>query len=146
MISGLEVRELPTRLHGSGYTVDVWAEGEGPAERFRASLHNVFPGRVEAWFVCGGAVERVVCLKGMIKLVLCDRRGDSDSRGRVVEVFLGEHRFREVRIPQGVLWGWKAVGEGPALVLSVLEGEAGEVERLDQEGAQVPYDWEIVMR
>ncbi len=146
MITGLEVRELPTRLHRSGYTVEVWGEGEGPAERLQSSLHNVFPGKVEAWFVCEEAAERVVCLKGMIKLVLYDRRGDSDSRGRVMEVFLGEHRFREVRIPKGILWGWKAIGEEPALVLSVREGKGGDLERLDQERARVPYDWEIVMR
>ncbi|WP_287153054.1 dTDP-4-dehydrorhamnose 3,5-epimerase family protein [Candidatus Solincola tengchongensis] len=144
MIEGLRVRELPSRSHVRGYTVDLWQGEEAPPASY-ARLHHVFPGCVEAWWVREITPERVVCLRGMIKLVVFDRREGSPTREEVVEVYLGEYRFREVEIPPGVLLGWKAVGHEPALVLRYAEA-AEEGRRLSPEEAGVPYDWEIVMR
>ncbi len=148
MIPGVEIRELDTSMNADGYAVVLWEEGfflRGEGRDARATLRHVFPGRVEAWFARKEATERIVCLQGMIKLVLCDRREGSESRDEVVELFLGEYRYREVSVPPGVLRGWKAVGGRPALVLLLAEGEGGEAERVSQAEAAVPYDWEIVM-
>lgn len=143
MIEGLRVRELTTRLHSKGYTVDLWNSDNAPSSPSSARLYHLFPGSVQAWFVRKSTSERIICLRGMIKLVLYDRREGSSTRDRVVELFLGEYRFREVEVPPGVLRGWKAVGSEPALVLLSMEEEE---ERVDQQEVRVPYDWEIVMR
>ncbi len=144
MIEGLRVRELTSSSHRRGFTVDLWGTGEMPPSSC-ARLHHVFPGCVEAWWVRESSPERILCLRGMIKLVLCDRREGSPTREEVSEIYLGEYRFREVEIPPGVLRGWKAVGHEPALVLQCADG--GEEERrLSLEEAAVPYGWEIVMR
>ncbi|MBC7248019.1 MAG: dTDP-4-dehydrorhamnose 3,5-epimerase family protein [Actinobacteria bacterium] len=146
MIPGVIVRELPTALDATGYAVDLWG-GEASSPPYgRATLRHLFPGRVEAWFRRKAVAERVICLQGMIKLVLCDRREGSQAGGEVMELFLGEYRFREVAVPPGVLRGWKAVGGRPALVLLVVEGEGEDPEYVGQQEAAVPYDWEIVMR
>jgi hypothetical protein len=34
----------------------------------------------------------------------------------------------------------------PALILSILEGEAGESRTIGAEEAGVPYDWKIVIK
>jgi len=146
LIPGVVVRELAAALGSGGYTVGLWGGDICPAPRGSAALHHLFPGRVEAWFRRREAAERIICLQGMIKLVLCDRRKGSEGRGEVAELFLGEYRFREVTVPPGILRGWKAVGSRPALVLLAVEGEAGDLECVGQEEAAVPYDWEIVMR
>lgn len=146
MIPGVVVRELAGALDAGGYAVDLWGGGTSTAPCGRAVLRYLFPGRVEAWFRRRHSAERVICLQGMIKLVLCDRGEASRPQGEVMELFLGEYRFREVTVPPGVLRGWKAVGGRPALVLLAAEEEGGEPERVDQEEAAVPYDWEIVMR
>lgn len=145
MIEGLRVRELATRPHSRGYTVALWegAERLPPCRLVRA--HHLFPGCVDAWWVREDAPERVICLGGMIKLVVCDRREGSSTRDEVMEIYLGEFRLREVEVPPGVLRGWKVVGHEPALVLWCADGE-GEGRRLSGEEARVPYDWDIVMR
>lgn len=145
MIEGLVVRELESHLGREGVRVDIWDAENVPGPHAATSCHLVFPGVVEAWIRHRVTFERVVCLEGMLKLVACDRREESPSRGEVKELFMGEFRSREVIIPPGVLRGWKAVGNRPALVLLTLEGEREDGTVLAHEEAGVPYDWEIVM-
>lgn len=146
MIDGVRVRELESSLDGAGILVQVWG-GEASPDRLRAaSCRALFPGTVEAWVRREEAAERIVCLEGTIKLVLCDRREGSPTRDEVMELFLGEYRFREVEVPPGVLRGWKAVGDRTALILLALEGGGAESLLVTQEEARVPYDWEIVMQ
>lgn len=146
MIQDLVVRDLESSLERNGVRCDIWQSGNSPGPELAASCHVIFPGEVEAWTRRDGASERIICLGGMLKLVLCDRREGAGSRGEVDEIFLGEYRYREVIVPAGVLRGWKAVGKGPALVLVALEGGDEEAVVLGQEEAGVPYDWDIVMR
>jgi dTDP-4-dehydrorhamnose 3,5-epimerase len=146
LIEGVSVKELRSDLDEVGLTLDLWAEGNTPGPLCAASCSMLFPGALEAWVSRREAVERITCLRGTIKLVLCDRREGSPTRGEVMELFLGEYRFREARVPPGVLRGWKAVGDRPVLVLLVLEGEDESGALLSQDEAGVPYDWEIVMR
>lgn len=146
MIQDVVVRELRSSLEEAGLTVEVWSGEVAPAPLGRCAFHTVFPGAVEAWVSRSRARERVICLGGALKLVLCDRREGSPTAGEVQEIFLGEYRFREVTVPPGVLRGWKGVGDRPALVLLGLEGEGGDEARVSQEEAAVPYDWDIVMQ
>ncbi|MBN2028071.1 MAG: dTDP-4-dehydrorhamnose 3,5-epimerase family protein [Actinobacteria bacterium] len=146
MIDGVSVRELDSSLDATGQSVALW-NGEGlPGSLFRSSFRTVFPGIVEAWFSRERARERITCLEGTIKLVLCDRRDGSATSGEVMEIFLGEYRFREVIVPPGVLRGWKAVGGRNALIFQALEGEESAPQFFTLEEADVPYDWEIVMQ
>ena len=146
MIEGVSVRELASSLDAAGLSVALWGGDSAPFSLLRSSFRTVFPGRVEAWFDLDRARERITCLEGTIKLVLCDRRDGSATSGEVMEVFLGEYRLREVIVPPGVLRGWKAVGGRSALVFQALEGEECETLSISLAEAGVPYDWEIVMQ
>jgi len=146
MIEGVSVRELESSLDAAGLNVGLWSGESGPGSLSRASFRCVFPDNVEAWFIHERARERIACLEGTIKLVLCDRRDGSATNGEVMEIFLGEYRFREVIVPPGVLRGWKAVGGRNALIFQVQEGEESASQYFTLEEAGVPYDWEIVMQ
>jgi dTDP-4-dehydrorhamnose 3,5-epimerase len=146
LIEGVSIRELRSNLDAAGFSVEIWENEDLPGSPGAASCRAVFPGSLEAWAMREKDAERIICLQGMIKLVLCDRRGDSPTREEVMEIFLGEYRFREVIVPPGVLRGWKAAGGCTALVLLVLEGEGGASSILSPEEAAVPYDWDIVMQ
>jgi dTDP-4-dehydrorhamnose 3,5-epimerase len=146
LIEGVRVRELPSSLDKEGLTVEIWGGEDRPSALQSSSCRVLFPGIVEAWMKREAATERIICLEGTIKLVLCDRREGSSTREEVMELFLGEYRFREVSVPPGVLRGWKAVGGHTALVFLALEGGEGESRVLTPMDAQVPYDWEIVMQ
>ncbi len=146
MIEGVRVRELESSLDKDGLTVELWDRESGPSAPCASSLRVLFPGSVEAWVNRDAVVERIACLEGTVKLVLCDRREGSPTRDEVMEVFLGEYRMREVSVPPGVLRGWKAVGDRSALIFLALEGEEGEAKVVVPEEALVPYDWDIVMQ
>lgn len=143
MIQGLEVRELPSHLGEKGLVVEL-REGQVSASELASVCHNLFPDIVDAWTVHEEAVERVICLEGMIKLVTYDARSDSATKGEVSEIFLGEYCYREVKIPAGVFRGWKAAGKRGALVLSTLEGDDPAGRSLSR--TSVPYDWDLVMK
>ena len=144
MIEGVFVRELRSGLDKAGLTLDIWGDENSPGI-CASSCRMLFPGELEAWVSRREAAERITCLEGTIKLVLCDRREGSPTRDDVMELFLGEYRFREVTVPPGVLRGWKAVG-GRALVFLALEGGGADALFLTPEEAGVPYDWDIVMQ
>jgi dTDP-4-dehydrorhamnose 3,5-epimerase len=146
LIEGVRVRELPSGLDKAGLTVEIWQGDDCPNHPLALSCRTLFPGCVEAWVSRDAAAERIICLEGTIKLVLCDRREGSSTWDEVMELFLGEYRFREVSVPPGVLRGWKAVGDCAALVFHALEGGGGDSRLVAPEEAQVPYDWDIVMQ
>jgi dTDP-4-dehydrorhamnose 3,5-epimerase len=146
LIQGLVIRELPPFSGRDGTGFGLWDKDNAPGSLISAACHSAYPGVVEAWMRREAASERIICLHGMLKLVLCDRREGSSSRDEVLELFLGEYRQREVIVPAGVLRGWKAVGDRPALVFLILEGEEGQGALLSREEAGVPYNWDIVMR
>jgi len=146
VIEGVTVRELDSRLGAEGFEVKVWGPGDFGGQLLQASCRHVFPGVVQAWVLRRRAGERITCLQGMIKLVLCDRREGSPSRDKIMELYLGEFRPREVMVPPGVLMGWKAVGDRAAVVFTALEGESAESAFLDRGEAGVDYDWDIVMQ
>jgi dTDP-4-dehydrorhamnose 3,5-epimerase len=146
MIEGLVIRELPLYSRKDGLTIDIWEGEDAPSPCLAASCSIISPGEVEAWTRRDKASERIICFKGMLKLVLCDRREGSKTQGEIVELFLGEYRYREIIVPPGLLRGWKAVGNMPALVFLALEGEGGEEVSLSLEDAGVSYDWDIVMK
>lgn len=146
MIQGVVVRELGSSLDERGLGVEIWNGENAPQSPISSYCRSVFPGVVEAWSSRDKATERIICLEGMIKLVLCDRREGSPTLDEVDELFLGEYRLREAIIPGGVLRGWKAVGSRTALVLFVLEGGEDDERYLTPREADVPYDWDIVMQ
>jgi dTDP-4-dehydrorhamnose 3,5-epimerase len=65
-----------------------------------------------------------------------------------MELFIGQDRYQLVRIPPGVINGWKAVGVEPVLLANcaTLPHQADEMKRYDPFGDTVPYDWAIKMR
>ena len=52
----------------------------------------------------------------MIKLVLYDNRSKSKTKGELMEIFTGEDKYELVRIPPGVINGYKTYGVKPAIV------------------------------
>ncbi len=146
MIEGVSIKELRSNLDKVGLTLDIWGDEDPPGPLCASSCRMLFPGMLEAWVNRREAAERIACLEGTIKLVLCDRREGSPTHDEVMELFLGEYRFREVIVPPGVLRGWKTVGDRTALVFLALEGGSADAFSLTPDEAGVPYDWDIVMQ
>lgn len=111
---------------------------------------TTLPGVVKGWHLHHGQWDNVVCVKGMIKLVLCDGRESSPTEGQIDELFIGEHQPLLVRIPPGVWHGWKCVSPDEAYVVNapteVYLYDAPDQDELPPDTAEIPYDWGVKLR
>ena len=95
-------------------------QAELAGERFgQAYVTTVLPGVVKAWHRHAAQHDRMVGIVGRTLLVLVDGRDDSPTRGRLLEVVLGDRHPVLVFIPPGVWHGLKAIGDGESVVLNL---------------------------
>lgn len=107
----------------------------------------VYPGVVKGWHVHKEMTLNYAVPVGMIKLVLYDDRSESATRGELLEVFTGEHDYKLVTVPPGVVNGFKGIGTGPALVANCAthphDPSGAEMLRIDPFENDIPYDWSL---
>jgi dTDP-4-dehydrorhamnose 3,5-epimerase len=106
---------------------------------------TAYPGVIKAWHLHARQTQNYVCIQGMIKLVLFDSREGSPDRGTLQEVFMGEDNYILVRIPRGIINGWKCIGTKTALLANCATEvhDPQEMTRLDPFSAEVPYRWDL---
>ena len=88
------------------------------------------------------------CVSGRIKLVLYDDREDSNTRGELMEIFLGPDHYSLVQIPPRVWNGFKGIGDRMAIVAncSTHPHDPSKTQRLDPSDTRIPYDWAVKHR
>ena len=109
---------------------------------------TAFPGVIKGWHEHTRQVQNYAVIQGMIKLVLFDNRGESNTYKELMEIVTGEDNYQLVRIPTGVINGYKTIGIKTAIVAncSTLPHEPNEMLRYDPLGDKVPYKWDIVFK
>lgn len=109
---------------------------------------TAYPGIIKGWHEHTRQTQNYAVIQGMAKLVLYDNRPSSATYKELMEIFIGEDRYQLVRIPPGVINGWKAIGTERVLLANcaTLPHEKDEMKRYDPFGKQVPYDWAVQMR
>ena len=102
-----------------------------------------YPGAIKGWHEHTKQVQNYAVIQGMIKLVLYDNREKSKTKGEIMEIFTGEDKYELIRIPTGVINGYKTYGTKPAIIAncSTLSHQLDEMIRYDPFGNKVPYDW-----
>lgn len=115
-------------------------------ERFGEIYFSVaYPGVIKGWHRHKTMTLNYAVVSGMIKLVLCDDRTESPTRKRLMELFIGEDNYCLVKIPPGILNGYKVIGVKPAILANCATEphDPAEMERLDPFDPSVPYDWAL---
>ena len=102
-----------------------------------------YPGAIKGWHEHTKQVQNYAVIQGMIKLVLYDNREKSKTKGEIMEIFTGEDKYELIRIPTGVINGYKTYGTKSAIIAncSTLSHQLDEMIRYDPFGNKVPYDW-----
>jgi dTDP-4-dehydrorhamnose 3,5-epimerase len=144
MIEGVKVvplRRIPdergTILHGVRSDTILNSFGE-------VYFKKLYSGVVNGWHVHETLILNYICLVGMLKLVLCDLRPASPTRGEVQEVFFGDDNYCLVHIPAGIANGSKGMTDPFALLANVAsEPHNPQVKyrRIDPHSGEIPYDW-----
>lgn len=103
----------------------------------------VYPGVVKGWHLHKRMTLNYAVPVGMIKLVLYDDRERSPTRGKLMELFVGESNYVLVKIPPGIWNGFKGIGVTPAIVANcaTLPHDSEEIVRMDPFSNPIPYDW-----
>ena len=115
-------------------------------EKFGEIYFSVaYPGVIKGWHVHKRMTLNYAVISGMIKLVLYDSRGDSSTKGQLVEIFVGEDNYVLVKVPPGVTNGYKTIGVKPAVLANCATEphDPDEMIRIDPFSAEIPYDWSL---
>jgi len=148
MIEGVRIKELKVNADERGSLMEILRADDPIFEKFAQVYVSLnYPGVVRAWHYHKRQNDYFVVVKGMVKVVLYDRREDSPTRGMLQEFFLGERHNILLRIQAGVLHGYKTIGVEPSLLLNfpteLYDRTAPDEYRLPWDSPEVPYDWSL---
>jgi dTDP-4-dehydrorhamnose 3,5-epimerase len=109
-------------------------------------MTTAYPGVIKGWHYHHIQNDRSVVVKGMIKLVLFDRRSNSPTFGEIDQFSLGEHNLMFVKIPCEVAHGFKGIGCEEAIIINILtepyDCHNPDEYRIDLHSEEIPYNWE----
>lgn len=120
LINNVQIKQLKNILDERGSITEIFTTNQG--DFFREIKHcyvsRVYAGVTKAWHFHKIQEDAFTCVHGQIKLVLCDTRSNSSTFKQVNEFFLSFENPLTVRIPPGVLHGFKGIeGQGPFAVV-----------------------------
>ena len=146
LIHGVNVKPLKIIADERGYLMEMMRADDPFFQRFGQSYVSVaYPGVVKGWHYHKVQTDHFVIVKGMMKVVLYDQRGDSPTKGLVNEFFMGEKNPILVTIPPGVVHGMKGIGTEPAMLVNVptemYRYDKPDEFRIDPHKNDIPYDW-----
>jgi dTDP-4-dehydrorhamnose 3,5-epimerase len=146
MIQDVQVRRLRAIPDERGYLIEMLRSDWEEFETFgQVYLTAVYPGVVKGWHYHKKQTDHFICIHGMAKVVLYDGREGSPTHGEVNEFFMGELNPILLKIPPGVMHGFKGISQEMALIVNVptelYNYDEPDEYRLPPHTDQIPYDW-----
>ncbi|MDY7039996.1 MAG: dTDP-4-dehydrorhamnose 3,5-epimerase family protein [Chloroflexota bacterium] len=146
MIEGVTVRKLQLIPDERGFLMEMLRSDWEEFDKFgQVYVTAVYPGVVKGWHYHKIQTDRFVCVAGMAKVVLYDGREDSSTYGEVNEFFMGTQNPILLKIPPGVMHGFKGVSPEMTLIVNTpsepYDYENPDEYRLPAHTDQIPYDW-----
>jgi dTDP-4-dehydrorhamnose 3,5-epimerase len=145
-IEGVIVKQLRVIPDERGFLMEIFRCDDGFFQAFgQVYLSVAYPGVVKGWHYHVKQTDHFTVVKGMLKVVLYDKREDSATRGQINEFFMGEKNPILLVIPPLVVHGVKAIGAEPGYLINVPDRPYNRSEpdehRIDPHGGEIPYDW-----
>ena len=147
MIDGVKITPLRKIPDERGMIMHMLRCDDPDFEQFgEIYFSTAYPGKIKAWHEHTRQVQNYAVVQGMIKLVLYDARQDSPTYQELMEIITGEDNYQRIRIPVGVINGFKAISIGTAIVANcaTIPHDPDEMIRYDPSGDKVPYDWDKI--
>ncbi len=146
MIEGVKVRTLRHIPDERGYLMEMLRSDWEEYDKFgQVYITAVYPGAVKGWHYHRIQTDHFICVHGMAKVVLYDGREGSPTHGEVNEFFMGDQNPMLLKIPPGVMHGFKGISQEMALIVNVptelYNYEQPDEYRLPAHTDQIPYDW-----
>ena len=144
MIEGVSAVPLKKVCDERGMVMHMLKSTDPHFEKFgEVYFSTAYQGVIKGWHEHTKQVQFYAVIEGMIKLVLYDNRPSSKTHKEIMELFIGEDNYMLVRIPTGVINGYKSIGSRTAIVANcaTLPHDPAEMLRYDPHGEKVPYKW-----
>jgi len=150
VIEGVEIKQLTRHADERGYLMEVLRCDDAIFRKFGQVYVSLnYPGVVRGWHYHKKQDDHFAVVKGMVKVALYDAREGSPTHGQVDQFFLGEQNNILLKIPVGVMHGYKTVSTEPSLLINFptepYDPQEPDEYRLPWDTDQIPYDWDIKM-
>ena len=148
IIDGVKIKQLKVIPDERGRVMEMLRSDDELFVKFGQVYYTTaYPGIVKGWHYHKKQIDNFVVVKGMMKVVLYDRREDSSTKGEINEFFMGDHNPILLQIPIGVLHGFKCISKNEAMVINITtepyNRENPDEYRVDPKSNNIPYDWAL---
>lgn len=146
MIDGVSVKRLRVIPDERGFLMEMLRSDDDMFTEFgQVYLSVAYPGIVKGWHYHKLQTDYFTVVKGMLKVVLYDRREGSPTHGEINEFFIGEKNPILISIPPGVVHGVKATGSEAGYLVNcpnkTYDYDEPDEYRVDPHSGEIPYDW-----
>lgn len=146
MIEGVCVKPLKQIPDERGKIMQMLRSDDPEFEKFGEIYFSVvYPNVVKGWHVHKKITLNYAVIQGEIKLVLYDQRKNAKTYKELQEIFVGESNYCLVKVPPGVVNGFKGIGTKTAIVANCASHphDPDEIIRISPFDKNIGYNWDI---
>jgi dTDP-4-dehydrorhamnose 3,5-epimerase len=144
MIDGVSIKPLRRIPDERGYIMHMLRSNDPEFQQFgEIYFSTIYPEVIKAWHLHSEMTLNYAVVVGMIKLVLCDQRDGSPTKGEIQELYIGQENYQLVTIPPNIWNGFKGIGTHMAVVANcaTIPHDPAEISRIDPFDPSIGYDW-----
>lgn len=121
-IDGVVVKDLKSIVDGRGDVIELWSLPWIEKDNLVMPKHSYQSatdyGVTKCWHLHEKHIDQFTVTRGKLQVVLVDIREDSPTFGKVNSIILGLGQPRLIKIPTGVLHGWKSLAQPETIVVN----------------------------
>ena len=141
-------RKLRIAVDERGWLMEILRADWECFEKFgQAYVTTAYSQVVKAWHMHKTQTDNIACIKGMVKLVLYDDRGNSKTNKEINEFIIGEKKPALVKIPPKIWHGFKTISQNTAIVINIptklYNYKEPDEHRLPPNTEKIDYDWKM---
>ena len=145
-IDGVKIIPLRQIIDERGKIMHMMKSTDSHFEKFgEIYFSTCWPNTIKAWHIHKRMTVNNAIVSGRAKLVIYDPRENSQTKGNLMEIFLGEDNYKLVQIPPGLANGYKSFGDKLTILANCanLPHDPDEMIKIDPFNNDIPYDWNL---
>jgi dTDP-4-dehydrorhamnose 3,5-epimerase len=142
MLEGVKIKNLVTHSDERGFFREIIRDTDEFFDTFGQWSHSLmYPGSAKAWHIHQHQIDWWYCI-GALKVALHDLREGSPTRGRTMELFMGDsYGACCLKIPPGVAHGCRALELTHLLYITSNVYNPADEGRIPHDDRSMGYDW-----
>jgi dTDP-4-dehydrorhamnose 3,5-epimerase len=142
LIDGVVVKNLKPIVDGRGDVIELWSQPWIETDNLMQPKHCYQSatdfGVTKCWHLHAIHTDQFTVTRGKLQVCLIDAREDSPTFGKANSIILGRDQQRLIKIPTGVLHGWKSLSMPETIVVNF------QTEIYDA-GDEFKFTWDCVL-